>query len=145
MKPTITWVLLADQTFARILENRGKGEGLQQLRNRQYDAPETLPYSDDEGRALAGNSESRVRLERHIEHSHEAEQFARKLVSLLEADKRAGRFDRLIICAAPTMLGLLRSQMTQELNTVVKAEISKELARMPTDDLMSHFDSALKL
>ena len=145
MKPRITCILLADQVFARILENRGQGEGLQQLRGRQYDAPETLPYSDDEGRAFGGNSESRVRLDRHVEHSPEAEQFARMLVSTLETDQRAGKFDRLIVCAAPAMLGLLRSHMTQELNAVVKAEIAKELTRVPTDDLAAHFDSVLKL
>jgi len=59
---------------------------------------------------------------------HDKIVFLREAFSLVEAHRRAGSFDRLVIVAGPTMLGLLRDEMPKLLRKVVSREIPRNLA-----------------
>lgn len=145
MKPLVTWVLLIDKQHARILESKGSGTGLVQLPGHAFDAPELNSYSDDEGRTLVSHTKARARMEKHVEHSPESVDFARNMASYLEKARRKGAFDRLVISAAPSMLGILRNCWSNEVKATVKAELDKELVRVPIDKLYGHFDDILSL
>ena len=145
MKPVIVWVLLVDKRHARILETQGPGTGLAQLPGHVLEAPEPLPYSDDEGRALAGNTGAKSRMDKRIEHTPESIEFVRKIIEILTTAHRQGEFDHLLICAAPSMLGLMRQYLPEELHKIVKRELAKDLVHIPTDDLPSHFAGILHL
>ena len=144
MKPPTTWVLLADTSFARILENSGPGEGLHQLRGFTFNADEKHTWSDDEGRVQGGMGQSKSRLDKHIEYEPEVEQFARELIDTLGKEQRHKRFDKLVISAPPSMLGLLRSLLPDELKNILKMELNKELVRTPTEDVAKHFAGVMK-
>lgn len=144
MKAFVTWVLLADTSFARILESPDFGEGLYQPPDSTFNAPEKHDWSDDEGRVQASLNKSRSRMVKRVGMEPEVEQFARELIATLDNEHRRKRFDRLIISAAPGMLGLLRSLLPDNLKTILKAELNKDLARIPTEDVAKHFAGVVR-
>lgn len=144
MKAFVTWVLLADTSFARILESPDIGEKLYQPNNSTFSAPAKNDWSDDEGRVQATMGQSKSRMVKRVEYEPETEQFARELISTLDLAHRKNRFDRLVISAAPGMLGLLRSLMPDHLKSVLKAELNKDLARIPTEEVEKHFAGVVR-
>ena len=58
---------------------------------------------------------------------HEAVNFARQIADQLEAARREGQFDRLVLMAAPTFLGLLRKALSQPVRAIIFAEVHKDL------------------
>ncbi len=144
MKHPITWVVLADANFARILENTHPGEGLHQIPAGTFKSPEKNSWSDDEGRTQSNIRNARLRLDKHTEQAPETVQFARTLIRTLEKHHRCSHFDKLAISAPPQMLGLLRPMLSAELKGVLKCELNKEIARVPTDEVAKHFNGAMR-
>jgi protein required for attachment to host cells len=138
MKPIVTWVLVSDLASARILEHTEYQDELIQKKGRVYKASNEKSYSDDEGRAVGGNTLSRVRLDRHVEYTSESETFARELLDVLVAGAHKKSFDRLIVSAGPSMLGLLRQRMPDVLKPYVRNEIAKDLVNMSNADVHSY-------
>ena len=143
MKPIVTWVLIADLASARILENTDVDGALSQRAEHAFKAPDTLSYSDDEGRTMAGTTSARVRMDRHVEYTPESEKFARQLIEVLTDALRDKAYDRLILCAGPSMLGLLRKRMPDELVKVIKAEIAKDLVNTPNTNVIKHLNDVI--
>lgn len=69
---------------------------------------------------------------------HEAGEFARRIVKLLEQARREGEFDRLIVMAPPAFLGRLREVLPESLRSITAAEIAKDLVHQPPSSLRSH-------
>jgi protein required for attachment to host cells len=65
----------------------------------------------------------------------EARRFARRVAEALDEARRQHRYDRLIIMAPPTFLGLLREEMTAAVQAVLTAEIGKDLVHEPPEAL----------
>lgn len=148
LKPIVTWVLVADAEQARLLVNEEHEGGLRQLPDAVLHAEPSNGESDDEGRTMNRLTGARSRLDRHVENAPETEAFARTIVQTLDKAQRSGCFDRLVVCAAPTMLGLLRRMMEVEpkgaLRESVRGEIAKNLVNIPTTDLPSHLTGFIK-
>jgi len=144
MKPLVTWVLISDLESARILEHADGEDALVQRANHVFKAPAVLAYSDDEGRAMAGTTSARVRLDRHVEYTPESEAFTKQLLGVLTQGLRENAFDRLIICAGPSMLGLLRARMPSELGKTIRAEIAKDLVNIPNTKLNKHLSGVIR-
>lgn len=69
---------------------------------------------------------------------HEAGEFARRIVQILEKARREGEFDRLIVMAPPAFLGMLREALPDSLRSVMAAEVAKDLVHQPPSSLRSH-------
>lgn len=65
----------------------------------------------------------------------EARRFARRVTQALDEALRQHRYDRLVIMAPPTFLGLLREEMPAAVHGVLTAEIGKDLVHEPADAL----------
>lgn len=59
---------------------------------------------------------------------HEAELFAKRLASYLEKARVEQRFDRIRLVAAPKFLGLLRQNLSKELDKMVDEAIAKDVS-----------------
>lgn len=68
-------------------------------------------------------------------HELAKERFAKDLSDLLYAEAHHGAFDRLVIVAAPKVLGVLREDMHQEVARKLVAEIPKTLTNHPVDEI----------
>ena len=58
---------------------------------------------------------------------------------------QAGRFDRLIIAAAPTALGDIRPALSNGVKETIIAELPKDLTNIPRPQLDRHFETLLPI
>jgi protein required for attachment to host cells len=86
--------------------------------------------TDRPGRRFGGTHGNRhaVDGERSTER-HELEQFARAVARTLDSARTRDEFDRLVLIAAPRMLGLLREALPDTCRSVVAAEVPKDFVR----------------
>ena len=143
MKPTRTWILLADASSARIIENSGPGKGLFQLKDKTYSFDPPRAYSDQEGRTFNSASPARHKMETNIEKDAELAVQLDEVLSELKRSFDSNDFSRLIICAAPHVLGLIRKRLPNALQPHILAEIPKDLTRTPTNELGNHLENFL--
>lgn len=147
MKPTITWILLADGAQAKVFKHAGPGTGLTAIADLQFEeepkkASEIM--ADKPGRSFSSNGDGRSAMEYSSDPVKVREaRFVQSVAEALEARRQKGDFGRLIIAAAPTALGDLRSAMSDQLKATVVAELNKDLTNLPTSDLTKHFEDVL--
>jgi protein required for attachment to host cells len=142
MKPTRTWILIANGGVAGILEHTGPGHGLVRLENSWTAEPEA-EFADRPGRSFKRLGPLRHGFEPHGAGGETHEAFARVLAADLSRLRQENRFDRLIICAPPSMLGSLRKHLGDPLKADITAEIPKDLMNVPAAKLPAHFSKVL--
>lgn len=76
-------------------------------------------------------------------HKHELATFAREINQQLEAGRSQNAFDRLVLMAPPTFLGMLRSSMKDEVKKRVVGELDKELVKQSAREIQDHLKQAL--
>lgn len=148
MKPTKTWIVVADGDQAKIFEHDGPGHGLHavdglQLEQERLKAQDIM--ADKPGRSFSSagpNTRSAVDYRTDPVEARER-RFVERLADLLEARHAAGDFDRLVIAAAPAALGDLRPALSESVRGAILAELPKDLTNIPTARLAEHFDGLL--
>jgi protein required for attachment to host cells len=92
--------------------------------------PDRELETDRPGRRFGGTNGNRhaVDGERSTER-HEAALFAKSVARSLDVARTRNEFDRLVLIAAPRMLGLLRNALPAPCRAVVCAEVAKDLVR----------------
>ena len=145
MKPVKTWILIANAENARIVENDGPGKGLYQPAGLAQHAPDPISFSDQPGRSFQSSGNLRSKIDPHQRSEADSRGFAAELVGDLVSSHGKGRFDRLIVCAAPAMLSQVKNLMPDNLQSHVLAEVPKDLTHIPTDKLASHFENYLAI
>lgn len=142
MKKTVTWILIADGTQARVLEHAGPGKGLASIKNLEWSIPPLQTQqidTDRSGRGAAGGvMESKTDPAQH----REAE-FVRSVAAVLDEKAKSGAYDRLVIAAAPIALGNLRKAISEHVKKTILAELDKDLTNLPTPQLSKHLDGII--
>jgi len=143
VKPTITWIILANANQVRVISNAGPNKGLSEVEDVTWQAPERPDYADEPGVTQSSAGPGRASITRP-DTKHLAEQeFANSVVDDLEQHHRKGRFDRLLLIGAPHMLGSLRKSLTPRLQKVVVAEVAKDLIQISLSELPAHLTDQL--
>lgn len=147
MKPTVTWVLIADGAQARILEYSGPSKGLVQIEGLKFQDAHMKNreiMADRPGRAISSAGYGRSAMEQRTDPSDYREsEFLRSVAELLNQKCLEGAFRRLVVAAAPQALGELRRFLSPGTMEKVTAEISKDLTTVPILQLGKHFEGAL--
>ena len=143
MRPTKTWILIANASQARIVENDGPGKGIFQLAGKVFKAEPETGFDDQPGRSFQSKGTRRSGMEPHQKSRTAVDGFAAQMIDQLAAANNKAEFDRLIVCAPPAILGNLRQLLPDNLKAKVSAELSKDLTHVPTDELASHFEAVL--
>lgn len=142
-----TRIVVADRAGVRFLDASGPRAALRDaggLDNPTARLPDREIKSDRPGRVFARAPAPGARrgAVRHAATSGErrpqrqaAAAFARRVSRELAAAARAGSFDRLILVAAPAVLGDLRRALPKSLQRLVSAELRKDLARATPAEL----------
>lgn len=148
MKPTRTWIVIADGDQAKIFENDGPGKGLHAVKDLQLEQAHLKArdiMADKPGRA--GNTQgpgSRSGIAYHTDPVDVREQrFVEHLADVLDRKHTEGAFERLVIAAAPAALGDLRPALSDEVKETILAELPKDLTNIPTAKLGEHFDGLI--
>ena len=149
---TTTWVLVADEAIARILERPADGGDLtpvEELTDPAAHARNADLRRDAEGRRAgsathnaqpgtshrlrsgASTTSSAGEGEQHLE----AQGFAKRVAQRLDEALMQGRFDQLHLVAAPRFLGLLRRELGKATSQAVVGEIDKDFVHLVNSDI----------
>ncbi len=149
MKPTRTWILIADGARARIVENLGHGKGIHAVPHSdlRVDHRPSRELGDDRpGRVVESHGTARHAVEPRSDPHQKLERlFAHQLADILADCHGKHEFDRLVVVAPPVMLGDLRQALGAEVRKAVVAEINKDLTKIPNDEVLRHIESEIAL
>lgn len=148
MKPTKTWIVIADGDQAKIFEHDGPGKGLHPIKDLQLEQEHLKAreiMADKPGRAGAGTApKSKAAMEYHTDPVEVRERrFVERLADVLDRKHAEGAFERLVIAAAPAALGDLRPALTEEVKETILAELPKDLTNLPIPKLAEHFEGLI--
>lgn len=146
MRPVTTLVVLAAEKAARFYRNAGVGKGLSDAGAIAAEdfADADAAWSDKPGRSTGGPGMAPHAFDpHHTERDLERARFAAHVVAAMA--ERGAEADRIVIAAAPRMLGELRARLPAALARKVTAEIDKDLVKVPPQDLPPHLEGVLAL
>jgi len=148
MKPTITWIVLADGDQAKLFENDGPGKGLHALKDLMLEQEPLAAreiMADRPGRAGAGTAPgSKAAMDYRTDPVDLRERrFLERLADMLETKRSEGAYQRLVIAAPPTALGELRPALSDGVRETILAEMPKDLTNVPMPKIAEHLDGVL--
>ena len=147
MKPTKTWVLIADGARARVLLNEGPGHGLHAIDGLIFHGDHSATHdivSDREGRSFSSHGAGRSAIESHSDpHRELKRKFAHELADMLARSLEQNAYDRLIIVAPPGALGDLRAAVSDHVRAKVVSEVAHDLTKIPNGEVAEHLKDVL--
>ncbi|OSP53419.1 host attachment family protein [Pseudoruegeria sp. SK021] len=140
------WVLVADGEKALFLVNDGdeRNLDLRVIRKDEQDNPPTRDqgtHRPGSVQAIGGPGVSAM--DDTDWHELAKERFAIELADLLYKRAHAGRFNQLVIVAAPQILGVLRASTHATVAEKLVIEIPKHLTNQPLDEIEKLVASAV--
>lgn len=142
-----TWVLVAASEKALFLRNEGDDEypNLEVVREMEQDNPPNREQAANRRGRLNDDRDGGAHLSAVDDtdwHRLTKERFAKDISDKLYQLAHKGKFDKLIICAAPLVLGEMRKEMHQEVVNRIVGELDKNLTGMPLDEIEQHLKTA---
>jgi len=135
------WVVVCDGKKALVLENVGDEKFLNLKTKEVFDHPDARTHelgTDAPGRSFSSAGTGRSAMEQTDWHDQEEQRFLRKLVGHLDAALNGGETKSLIIVAPPRALGMLRQAYSHNLRASLRAEIDKDLVKLPLHEIEKH-------
>jgi protein required for attachment to host cells len=148
MKAIVTWVLVADGAQAQVFEHGGPGKGLNPVKGLHFEQEPLKAQeinTDRPGRHYGGGVGARSGMEDGDPVAVREERFVKGVAEKLETMRQQGRFDRLIIAAAPAALGDIRPALSDRVKETIVAELPKDLTNVPKPQLAQHFEQLLAI
>ena len=137
-----TWIVAADASRARILQvaDRERLVEVEDLVNPEGRLHNREINTDAKGR-FAGpdrpGGHSSDDEERTVDHYNEL--FAKRVADYLEKARTDRRYERLVVVAAPKMLGQPRQELDKEVEKLLVGEVPKDLAWFNARDIERYF------
>ncbi|MFO7757841.1 MAG: host attachment family protein [Roseovarius sp.] len=131
-----TWVLIANGEKALFLRNSidAISPALDVVRKNEQENPSNYDQAANRpGRKHDKAAGQRSAMEDTDWHQLAKERFAHDLADLLYKYAHRGDFDRIVLVAAPHVLGDLRDHLHKEVQDKVVAEVDKDLSNHPID------------
>jgi protein required for attachment to host cells len=135
------WVVVCDGAKALVLENVGDPKFLNLKTKEVYeqDDPKTSEQGTDApGRAINSVDARRSAMEQTDWHDQAERRFLQSLAGHLDAAVNAGKVKSLIVVAPPRALGVLRRAYSHNLRAALRAEIDKDLVKLPVHEIEKH-------
>ena len=141
-----TWILVADSEKALFFENVGDADFpvFEVVRKEEQENPPTREQGANRpGRFHDGPSAHRSAVDDADWHELAKERFAHDLAGILYRMAHRHQFDRMVLVAAPGVLGELRKMLHKEIEERVVAEVAKNLTNQPVDEIERHVKAEL--
>jgi|SRR5262245_38765837 len=135
------WVVVCDGAKALILENSGdiRLPNLKTVRVFEQKDPATHELGTDApGRVINSVGSTRSSVEQTDWHDQMERAFLAQLAQHLDAAISSGKAKSLIMVAPPRALGMIRSAYSNALKDAVRAEVDKDLVKMPVHEIEKH-------
>lgn len=139
------WVVVCDGAKALVLQNTGdaKFPNLKTLEVFEQKDPATHEQGADKpGRAFSTTGSGRSAVGQTDWHDQSEHAFLTKLARHLDAAVSSGKTKSLIVVAPPRALGMLRPAYSHALKAAVRAEVDKDLVKMPVGEIEKHLTHA---
>jgi protein required for attachment to host cells len=135
------WVVVCDGAKALILENAGDAK-FPNLKTRDV-YEQKVPATSQLGSGAPGRSHSslghgRSAMEQTDWHDQAEHAFLADLAHRLDGAVRDHKVKSMILVASPRALGMIRPIYTQALRSAVRAEVDKDLVKMPVHEIEKH-------
>jgi protein required for attachment to host cells len=148
MRPIKTLVLLANDANARLFENLGPGKGLTEIEDLAASmiAETNVRYADRPGRQTSTPGVGQHAFDQ-AEAEHDQAQAAFAKVVLKETDGRFGEggYDRFVMVAAPSTLGVLRDQLPARLKKALVLDVDKDFLKLKPAEVVSRLSGEIVL
>lgn len=145
MKPTRTWILVADGARARILLNEGPGKGIKAVDGMTFAGDHSAAreiMADRPGRSFESVGDTRHALQNPSDpHELLKQQFVDKMASVLA--KHESEYDALIIVSPPATLGMIRKSLSKPVAAKIKDELGKDLTHTTNVEIVDHLQDVL--
>jgi protein required for attachment to host cells len=148
MKPTRTWIVIADGARAHILLNEGPDKALGFVPGtdfRHATPPNREIYTERPGRTHESAGVSRSAEDRNNAHAQEKEKFVQKLITFLREKLSMKDFDRWVLVAPPEIISDFRKHLDHTLKDALAGELSKDLTKIPTGKVLAHLHGVLPI
>jgi protein required for attachment to host cells len=132
------WIVVADGAKALFLRNEGDEvyPNLKVFREEEQDNPPNREQAANRpGRFNDGPNVHRSAVADTDWHSLAEDNFARDLADILYRQAHKGKFDQLVLVAAPSVLGEVRKAVHKEVADRIIAEIDKDLTNHPVYEI----------
>jgi protein required for attachment to host cells len=149
MKPTTTWILIADGAHARLFANHGPGKGVEALDSRVQQGdhrPDRELVRDGLSRTFESVGEMRHAIEPRTDPHRELKRtYAKYLGRVLDQGLAERAYERLVIVAPPSALGDLRAALSERVKHTIYAELDKDLTHTPAAELPKHLGAVMPI
>ena len=132
------WVVVCDGAKALVLQNVGDVQSPSLKTIEMFEQPDLSTHelgADVPGRSNASVGRNRSAFEQTDWHDQSEQAFLTKLAKHLDAAIAAGKTKSLIVVAPPRALGMLRPAYSHALKGAVRAEVDKDLVKMPVHEI----------
>jgi protein required for attachment to host cells len=139
------WVVVCDGAKALVLQNVGdtKFPTLKTIEVfEQKDLPTHEQGTDQPGRAFNSASNLRSAVGQTDWHDQAERAFLTQLVHHLDAAVGAGKTKSVVMIAPPRALGMLRPVYSHGLKGAIRAELDKDLVKMPVHEIEKRLSGA---
>jgi protein required for attachment to host cells len=141
MRNKKTRVVVANGRKARLFDWETRKDPLVPAADHLWTAAEPAEHADAQGMTHSRVGPSRHRLAPHNDSEEIAlDDFARQIGDRLAGSLQDGDYERLLLVAAPRLMGRLRDHLSPEVRAVTWQEIDKDLTHLPRTEL----DEALR-
>jgi protein required for attachment to host cells len=143
-KQPVQWIVITDHVEARIWSRRGHEPPalVDEIAHPAGHLREQDLVTDEPGRMRADwRGRTQVMKQRGSARHTELVRFAATLGAHLAAARRAGRFDELVLVAAPRWLGELREHLAPEVRARVVSELHHSLMHDRVEDICARIDA----
>lgn len=135
-----TWVLVADEAIARILERPRRANRdlvpVEELTDPDAHARESEMHNSPHGRRAGGGASAQAAVSAGDSGRHQhAQIFAKRIAQRLLELRREQRFDALHVLAAPRLLGYLRNELHAEVSATVVDTVDKDVVKESNAEL----------
>ena len=138
-----TWIVAANGDIARVFDYTDPETGPIPVTGNTWHATKGLEWADKQGHTKSRIGPSLHRMAPHTGPDPDHLSFAREIADKLENAHETGTFDRLVLCASPVMLGLLRQTLSGGVEKTLVAEVDKDLTHMPLEEFGSYMAERL--
>ncbi|MEB8431036.1 host attachment protein [Cocleimonas sp. KMM 6892] len=141
------WIVVADEAKARIFAAEKPVDPIVEIQTMTSSEANLLEQdlvTDKPGRGVSGSGQNKHAFEENSVHKEQyAVQFAKEISDYLDESLRTKAFGKLHLIAAPRFLGLLRKELSKNVENVVSLELDKDLTMMEPEEIREHLPKYL--
>jgi protein required for attachment to host cells len=141
---SITWIMVANASQAKLFANRGPKRGLEFVKELVHPASREKTSNLVSDRSGSGPGHGAFIQATDPKH-HEAELFAQEVSRELEQGRLSNAYDRLILVASAPFMGLVNHCLPGQVRSKVSESIDKDYTRLPVKDLAGQLESYVYL